>query len=131
MPTQRVAVCGAALLGAFAGAPSSHAIPVRALANKICSTSGLHFSYTRAGVTYSARVRNLTATGVSCAKAASLASVVATDVLHNRRVPANLQGLKVTMRKPCTACTPNTRVTATGSGRKSGESVRFIVAGGA
>ncbi len=130
--TLRTALCcGALLAGLAAVAPWSQAAPSRALANKVCSSTGLRFAYKRSGVTYSVQVRNLTATGVSCQKARNLAGVVAKDLLHGRHVPVRLQSLKITLKKPCTGCAPNTSVTAKGSGNQSGVVVRFVVAGGA
>lgn len=89
------------------------------------------FADKRSGATYSVQVRNLTATGVSCQKARNLAGVVAKDLLHGKRVPARLQSLKITVKKPCAGCTPNTGVTAAGSGKQRGVVVKFVVAGGA
>ncbi len=109
---------------------ASEASPVLATAHsagRTCSTAGLRFTEKRGGVTDSVKVVDLRAQVVSCASGRSLASQVAQDLLREVKVPKRIDGLKVTLKKPCTGCTPNTAVTAK-SGRKA---VTFTVEGGA
>ncbi len=105
-----------------------------ASAARACSAQGLRFSYHQAGATFSVKVTQLGATAVTCRASRRLASQVATDLLHNRRVPARISGLRVRVTHPCAGCSPDTRVTATGPrGRRDGvvPKVTFHVLGGA
>lgn len=92
-----------------------------------CSTAGLRYVQKQEGVTYSVAVANLKAKGPTCATARSLAGTVAKDILGETKVPARIAGFNVTVKSPCSGCTPNTTVTA-----KSGpELITFTVKGGA
>jgi hypothetical protein len=94
---------------------------------RTCSTAGLRFTAKQGGTTFSVAVAKLKATVAPCPKARSLAGKVAKDILHETKVPATIAGLKVTVKEPCTGCTPNTQVTA----RSGQELVTFTVKGGA
>jgi hypothetical protein len=92
-----------------------------------CSVAGLRYSEKRDGVTYAVAVANLRAKVSSCPQARSLAATVARDILHETKVPARIGGLKVTIKEPCTGCTPDTQISA----RSGQEVVTFTVKGGA
>jgi hypothetical protein len=96
-------------------------------ATKSCSTAGLRFAYKQEGVTYAVAVAGLKARVASCPQARSLAGTVAKDILHDTKVPTRIAGLTVTVKEPCSGCTPNTRVTA----RSGQELIAFMVKGGA
>ena len=103
--------------GASAQAPS----------RKSCSAKGLHFSYKRAGVTFSVKVVRLKVTRVSCLRARTVATRVARRLLHNRKVPARVAGFSVHVTQPCPGCAPDTLVTA----KKPKRNISFHVLGGA
>jgi hypothetical protein len=103
------------------------AAAARPAAGQPCSTSGLQFSEEHGGATYSDEVTALRARIASCTTARSVATEVAQDLLQEVKVPRRIEGLKVTLKKPCTGCTPDTGVTAR-SGKKL---VTFTVEGGA
>jgi putative NADH-flavin reductase len=81
----------------------------------------------REGVTLSVAVANLKAKEAKCVTARRLATVVAKDLLEETKVPARISGFNVTVKAPCTGCTPNTQVVA----RSGEELITFTVKGGA
>jgi hypothetical protein len=93
---------------------------------KSCPVAGLHFSEKQQGVTYAVAVANLKAKAATCPQARSLATTVAKDILHETNVPAQVAGLKVTIKPPCPSCTPNTEVTA----KSAQKLITFTVKGG-
>lgn len=95
-------------------------------AKRTCSTAGLRFTVQRGGATFSDGVANFRAQGVTCTTARSVASRVARDILHEVKVPSQIAGLKVTVKEPCSGCTPDSQVSA----KSSEGSVTFIVRGG-
>jgi hypothetical protein len=96
-------------------------------ATKHCSVAGLHYTDETEGTTFSVAVANLRAKVTSCGQARGIAGTVAEDMLQEIEIPARIKGLKITVKEPCTGCTPNTLVTA-----KSGAKlVTFTVKGGA
>jgi hypothetical protein len=120
-----VAALLAALFGITAIGPglSAAAKP----ATRTCSAAGLRYVKKEDGTTFSVAVANLKAKVATCATARSLAGTVAKDLLDETKVPARIEGFKVTVKEPCAGCTPNTQVTA-----KAGEElVTFTVKGGA
>lgn len=92
-----------------------------------CGMKGLRFSFHRSGATYSDKVTHLNATGVPCKTARNVAAAVATDVLHSRKVPKRIDGLRVTVKRPCAGCAPDWDVSATSRAGK----VTFVILGGA
>lgn len=119
----------AALAACFLSTAATGAEPLKAAspATRTCSTAGLHFTKKQDGATFSVAVANLKAKVAPCPKARSLAATVAKDILRETKVPATIAGFKVTVKEPCTGCTPDTQVTA-----KSGqELITFTVKGGA
>ncbi len=98
-----------------------------------CSAQGLRFTYSSAGATFSVKVTQLKVTAVTCRASRTLAAEVAKDLLHSRKVPARISGLRVLVKKPCAGCSPDVRVKATGTRRPNGvvPKVTFDVLGGA
>jgi hypothetical protein len=101
--------------------------PARTATASACSTKGLSFSFRSGTTTQSVKVAHLRATGVTCNTARRVAGSVAKDVLHDRTVPAVVDGFRVSVKHPCGGCTPDTTVSGTS---KSGH-VTFVVDGGA
>ncbi len=115
---------GAALL-VLTGAPATGVAASSAAAK--CSTAGLRYSYASYGATFAVKVLSLNARGVKCTAARSLAAVVARDLLDKRTVPARIQGLAVSVKRPCASCTPRYSATATGPGKR----IALVIMGGA
>ncbi|HEY1689148.1 MAG TPA: hypothetical protein VGF95_09830 [Solirubrobacteraceae bacterium] len=116
-------LCVAGSAGALALAPAAGAKP----AMQRCSTSGLSFSEKQGSMTLGDDVVALRAVEVGCGKARSLARTVAKDILQERTPPHTIDGLAVTLKEPCTGCTPDTRVVAKAASKR----VSFTVRGGA
>jgi hypothetical protein len=118
-----VPLCVAGSVSALAIAPAASAKSTA----RHCSTSGLSFTEKQGSETLGDDVAALRATTVGCSEARSIARTVAEDLLHERKPRSTIGGLSVTLKKPCSGCTPDTRVTA-----KSGAKlVTFTVRGGA
>jgi hypothetical protein len=125
--TLLVAVLAAALCLGVATGGAAQPVAAKATATRTCSVTGLRYTQKQEGVTLGVAVANLKAKEVACPKARALAATVAKDILHETNVPARIAGLKVTVKEPCTGCTPDYGVIA-----KSGpELVTFTVKGGA
>jgi hypothetical protein len=127
--TMFVLAVSAALLACFlsTAAIGAEAHDATNPSTRTCSTAGLHFTMKQEGVTFSVAVTNLKAKVAACNAARSLATTVAKDILQETEIPTRIAGFKVTVKEPCTGCTPDTRVTA-----KSGkELIAFTVKGGA
>jgi hypothetical protein len=117
-----------ALLACFLSTAATGAAPLKAAKPaRTCSTAGLHFTEKQDGTTFSVAVANLKAKVATCAQARSLATTVAKDLLAETKVPARVAGFNVTVKAPCTGCTPDTQVTA----RSGQELITFTVKGGA
>jgi hypothetical protein len=112
-----VAMIVALVLAAQAQAGTSE----HASAARSCSAQGLRFTYLQAGVTFSVKVTQLRTTALTCGVSRPLARQVAIDVLHNRKVPARISGLRVRVQYPCAGCSPDVRVTATGGRAGDGD----------
>jgi hypothetical protein len=120
-------VSAALLLALLLGTAAVGAQPLEAAKKPAtCSVAGLHYSEIQAKVNYAVAVANLRATVTTCADARSLAGTVARDILAGAKVPARIAGLKVTVKRPCAGCTPDTQVSA----RSGQELVTFTVKGG-
>jgi hypothetical protein len=119
----------AALLPALLlGTAAVDAAPMTAKpTTRTCSVTGLGFHERQSGVTYGVAVVGLRAKVATCAKARSLATTVAKDILSGTKVPARVAGMSVKTKEPCAGCTPNTQVIATAGN----ERVTFTVMGGA
>lgn len=113
-------------LGAATGGAAEPLQGVQPL-TRSCSVGGLRYVEKEHGATFSVAVANLKVKVVTCPKARSLAGTVAEDILHGTKVPARIGGLKVTVKEPCSGCTPDSQVSA----RSGQEVVTFTVKGGA
>lgn len=127
--TMLVLGISAALMACFLSTAATGAAPLKAAkpATRNCSTAGLRFTEKKDGATFSVAVANLKAKVAPCPKARSLATTVAKDILDETKVPATVAGFKVTVKEPCSGCTPVTQVSA----RSGQELVTFTVKGGA
>jgi hypothetical protein len=122
-----------ALAGAEAGtSPSSAGAAM--VKQQVCSTRGLSFSYRSGSTTYSDKVSSLKASGASCATARSIATTVATKLLHKESVSGRVAGYAVHVKSPCSGCSPVWHVTAihpTGKATDGSATLAFEVLGGA
>jgi hypothetical protein len=78
-------------------------------------------------VVLSNKVVQLRTMDVTCKTAHAIAKQIVTDILLGKRVPARINGYRITVVKPCRGCTPVWHIVASGANG----SFTFVSRGGA
>ena len=125
---RRASAAGAALIALAAAAGFAGLPPASAATSTVtCRSAGLRVTYHSGNVTFSNKVESLRATAVSCATARDIAAVTAKRLLHHNSVTPKVDGFRVHVKSPCSACAPVWHVRAT-AGRSK---ITFTLMGGA
>lgn len=123
-----LAVATVSTVAAGAAVASSPAQESPGTAAQKCSIKGLRFEQTSGSSTQSVKVTKVTALNFAkCAKARSIAKVVAKDLLKETDVPATVKGYTVDVKEPCAGCPPVYKVTAS----KGNKGAKIVIKGGA